>query len=297
MVQMNPTLPLSTPMSEIPFVFLDTETTGIYPDQGARICEIAIIKTRGGKILGSYEQLLNPGRKIPKEASAINHITNEMVEGQPYFRQAADEILDFLKDSVLVMHNAPFDMGFLQLQLRVIRKPSLSNPVIDSLFLARKYYKFPGNRLSHIGKALGLQAGTLHRALGDIELLVKIVDRFLQDFQGSGARTLEDLLLLQEGGMIFPEPAFFQMSSQLEEMFKHSGLVSLEYREGTDKTHTIKAEPLDILVHNGDQYLLALEPDKQKQHQISLERIVSVSISPDTPEKSSFDPLTDKNER
>jgi len=272
------TLSLSTPIPEIPFVFLDTETTGMYPDQGARICEIAMIKMRGNEVLGTYEKLLNPGRKISKEATAVNHITNEMVENQPYFRQAADEILEFLQGTALVIHNAPFDLGFLQLQLRVLRKPPLSNPVIDSLFIARKYYKFPGNRLSHIGKSLGLQAGTLHRALGDIELLSKIFNHFLDDFQASGAQTLEDLLLLQEGGLTFPEPAFFQLSSQLENAFKHPGLIQLEYQGGNDTPHQLIAEPMDVLVHNGDKYLLALEAGKHKQHQIALERIINLSL-------------------
>src|SRR5689334_18316458 len=118
---------MDTPISDLTFVFLDTETTGLSPEFGDRICEIALLKTKNGEILDSYQSLVNPGRLISPGASAVNGITDEMVQGKPYFKDIIEDFLKVVTDSVLVIHNAPFDLSFLSTQFRILRKPIFDN--------------------------------------------------------------------------------------------------------------------------------------------------------------------------
>ena len=104
--------------SEVWFSFLDVETTGLDPAGGDKVCEIAIVKTLNGEIVDQFVTLVNPGMAIPPRAVSIHGITDSMVRKAPFFRHIAGEVLDFLKDSVIVAHNAAFDLGFLEAELR-----------------------------------------------------------------------------------------------------------------------------------------------------------------------------------
>jgi DNA polymerase-3 subunit epsilon len=157
-------LSYSTPIAQVPFVYLDVETTGMEPEMGDRICELGMIKAVNGEMISEFQELIHPGRKISAEASAVNKITDAMVVGKPYFKQLAPRIREFIDNSVLVIHNAPFDLGFLAVQYGVLGYPRLNNPTIDTLKLARKFYRFPGNRLSDIGRAFKIKADGYHRA-------------------------------------------------------------------------------------------------------------------------------------
>jgi len=271
-------LPLNTPIPEIPFVYLDVETTGLDPLQGDRIIELAMIKSKQGKELKTYEQLINPGRKIAPDAAAIHHITNEMVQDKPYFKEVAKEIRDFWGESVLVIHNAPFDIGFLTVQYQILQYPSLEIPCIDSLVLARKYYRFSGNRLSEIGRLLKIKSDTLHRALSDIRLMQQVFESFLEDLQNAGVRNLEDLLLTQNGAVRINPPGYI-LPEKLIIAF-HEGInLELQYTnaEGTLQRGTF--EPLDFIPYFGKKYIIVRE-GKGKPHQaLPLERIIKLELA------------------
>ena len=269
---------MDIPISELAFVFLDTETTGLSPEFGDRMCEIALLKTKNGEILDSYQSLINPGRMISPGASAVNGITDEMVQGKPYFKDIIDDFMRIIDNSVLVIHNAPFDLSFLSTQFRILQKPVFDNPVIDSLFLARKYYRFPSNRLSAIGECLQIQINQLHRAYGDVAILKGIFDSFLNDFQEKGVSTLEDLLALQGGSIHLPKPMEIILPPQLEEAIASHKSIQLRYLDSQGHQSKRKVEPIDVTVSNEIIYLVAHCHLRNDQRTFRLDRIIEMEI-------------------
>ncbi len=158
-------------------ICLDTETTGLDPRSGHKIIEIAAIemidKIKTGKVFHSY---VNPRREVPREAFNIHGISTEFLKDKPVFDRVADEFLEFIKDAKLVIHNAAFDIKFLNYELQLLGKPILSNKIADSLLIART--KFPGSpaSLDALCKRfnLDLSKRTKHGALLDTELLCDV---------------------------------------------------------------------------------------------------------------------------
>ena len=156
-------------------VFLDTETTGLSFRDGHRVVEIACIETKDlistGKV---FHKLINPKRSVPEEAFKIHGFSQEFLSDKETFDQVADEFLNFIKDKKIIIHNASFDLGFLDGELGTIQKEKINKKlVIDSLEVARN--KFPGtsNSLDALCKRfnIDLSRRTKHNALLDCELL------------------------------------------------------------------------------------------------------------------------------
>ncbi len=162
-------------MSEI---FLDTETTGLSFKEGHKIVEIACIETNDliptGKI---FHKLINPQRDVPDEAFKVHGFSSDFLKDKETFNDIADEFLNFIKEKKIIIHNAPFDIGFLNGELNQIKMGSIkNNTVIDTLGVARN--KFPGssNSLDALCKRfnIDLSKRTKHNALLDCELLREV---------------------------------------------------------------------------------------------------------------------------
>lgn len=161
-------------MREIVF---DTETTGLSYKDGHKVIEIGALELINRMPTGkSYHQYINPEREIEQSAIRIHGITNESVEHEPRFEEIADEFLEFIANDALVAHNASFDMGFLNHELKHIGYPELTNKVVDTLVIARK--QFPGARVSLDSLCqrfdVDSTARTFHGALLDSELLADV---------------------------------------------------------------------------------------------------------------------------
>ena len=162
-------------MSEI---FLDTETTGLSFKDGHKIVEIACVETKDliptNKI---FHKLINPKRDVPEEAFKIHGFSEEFLSNKETFDQVAEEFLNFIKGKKLIIHNANFDLGFLNGELGAIKKELIDKAlVIDSLEVARN--KFPGtsNSLDSLCKRFNIDISrrTKHNALLDCELLREV---------------------------------------------------------------------------------------------------------------------------
>ncbi len=162
---------LNEKLNQTIFTYLDVETTGLNPYFGDRICEIALLKCQGEKKIDCFHTLINPAYPISPGSAAINGITDEMVENAPYFKDVIQRILDFLNQSVIVCHNARFDLSFLAKQMSGLGLPNIKNSILDTLILARKYYHFPSNSLGNIARFIGLEIKREHRALDDVYLI------------------------------------------------------------------------------------------------------------------------------
>src|SRR5690242_20196142 len=146
----------TSPLEGVTFAVVDVETTGLSPQTGDRICEIAVVRGRAGLILDSFTTLVNPLRTIGESARRVNGITDNMVYRAPVFADVAGEVAALLKDTVLVAHNAGFDVGFLRNELTPAAggPDAIPNYVIDTLQLARACYQFPSNSLEAISSTL-----------------------------------------------------------------------------------------------------------------------------------------------
>tara|TARA_B100000035_G_scaffold313274_1_gene326614 strand:- start:852 stop:1511 length:660 start_codon:yes stop_codon:yes gene_type:complete len=159
-------------------VFLDTETTGLSFRDGHKIVEIACIETKDliatGKV---FHKLINPKRSMPEEAFKIHGFSQKFLNDKETFEQVADEFLNFIKDKKIIIHNASFDLSFLDGELGSIQKERINKKlVVDSLEVARN--KFPGasNSLDALCKRfnIDLSRRTKHNALLDCELLREV---------------------------------------------------------------------------------------------------------------------------
>lgn len=159
-------------------IVLDTETTGLDPASGDRIVEIGAVELWNhlptGKIFHKY---LNPERNMPEEAQAVHGLTEEFLKDKPVFSQIVEDFLTFINGSKLVIHNASFDMKFINAELAFAKKIRLPSDIaIDTLGLARK--KFPGSpaSLDALCRRFNIDnsARTLHGALLDSEILAEV---------------------------------------------------------------------------------------------------------------------------
>ncbi len=159
-------------------IFLDTETTGLSYEEGHKIVEIACIETKDliatGKV---FHKLINPKRDMPIEAYKVHGFSSDFLKEKETFNQIADEFLSFIKDRKIIIHNASFDLSFLNGELRSIQKEKINKElVIDSLEVARNKYPGTSNSLDALCKRfnIDLSRRTKHNALLDCELLREV---------------------------------------------------------------------------------------------------------------------------
>ena len=159
-------------------IVLDTETTGFDPTSGDRIVEIGAVELRNLMPTGrTYHQYINPERDMPQEAFAVHGLSTEFLADKPVFAKIAQEFLDFVGDAKLVIHNAAFDMKFLNAELGWVKKPSLPwAQAVDTLDIARR--RFPGaqNTLDALCRRFGVDNSgrEKHGALLDSEILAEV---------------------------------------------------------------------------------------------------------------------------
>ena len=158
-------------------ISLDTETTGLDPYQGDRLIEIGAIELIDLMPTGkTYHQYINPQCLIKPDAEKVHGINNDFVADKPLFKDIAPEFMDFIGESPLVIHNAKFDMKFLDYELELNEFSKIKNTVIDTVVMARK--KFPGSRvnLDALCKRFNIDNSNreLHGALIDADLLAQV---------------------------------------------------------------------------------------------------------------------------
>jgi len=160
-------------------IMLDTETTGLSPHQGDRMVEIGAIEVsnRDMKQTQTFHQYINPQRNIPAEVIRIHGIDNARVKDEPCFADIAQDFLDFIRGATLVIHNAPFDLGFIMNELTECGMPNIHDvPVIDTLVMAKKQFPRQRNNLDALCDRFDIERGhrQLHGALLDSELLGEV---------------------------------------------------------------------------------------------------------------------------
>src|SRR5215813_12927643 len=177
---MNDTQPRLT---DVTFLAFDTETTGLFPVMH-RLVEVGAIRFRlDGRELATFQQLIDPQIPIPKDVQQVHGITDPMVRGKPTVEQIMPHFMKFLgaPDTILLAHNAPFDLGFLAMALTRLGIACPPHCLFDTLDMARRLYPtWPSHRLEHVALRLQVANGAAHRALSDARLVKDIFLAMLQ---------------------------------------------------------------------------------------------------------------------
>ena len=264
---------------EVEFAFLDIETTGLDPLIGDKMCEIAILKTRGHRVSDRLATLVNPGISIPPRASSINRITDDMVRNAPFFRNIAFRVKNLLQNSIIVAHNARFDLAFLFVEFKNLKLSPPESTVLDTLKIARRYYDFPSNNLGDIARYIGISTLSEHRAFADVRITRDVFEYFIRDLKTRGIRikSLKDILRLQGDPLKFDGPSEVVLPQPIEGALRTKGKLQITYLSAySDVTTTRIIEPIEVNLGKGNVYLLAYCHLRKERCSFRLDRILEM---------------------
>ena len=180
------------------FAVVDLETTGNSANKGDRIIEIAIVIYQEGQIIKQYSQLVNPNQHISRFISYLTGITNEMVSDQPTFAEIAEDVYHYFDNVYFVAHNVPFDLGFLNYELKQAGLLPITQPVIDTVELSRILLpQAPSFKLGHLSEWLNIVHDDPHRALSDARVTTKLLDHLFQKLNTLPQTTIKHLQKLE----------------------------------------------------------------------------------------------------
>jgi len=214
------------------YIFLDTETTGLYANQGHRIIEIAAIEIVNRRPTNnSFHFYLNPDREIDPAAQEVHGITLDFLQDKPRFTEIASDFIKFIKDATLIIHNAPFDVGFINMEFGLIEKPPIEEAVaniIDTLKMAKDMRPGQRNSLDALCRFYNIDNSqrSLHGALLDAQLLAEVYlamtrgqEDLMIDFQYNGSDVVGEKNAKQPTNL-------FILKADDEELKKHEAYLS-----------------------------------------------------------------------
>ncbi len=185
-------------IEDVEFTIFDTETTGLEPESGDRVIEIAGIRFKGDRQISIFNTLVNPHRQVSPGAFAVNKISQDMLMDAPDFSEIAEKFMDFVSGSVLCSYNAPFDMGFIGNELGMINRDIPHDLlVVDALKMSRRL--LPGLErysLWFISDKLGIKTKQEHRAFSDVEITREVFNKLKAIARAKGIFDLGSFLRL-----------------------------------------------------------------------------------------------------
>jgi DNA polymerase-3 subunit epsilon len=185
---------MSEHIDDIEIVIFDTETTGLKPEEGDRIVELAALRVKAQNRVAVFDELVNPGREISPGAFAVNKITPEMLKDAPRIETVMPKFLAFIQDHCLCSYNAEFDMNFLNNEIKLIGLAAIKNIIVlDVLAMARQF--MPGlsrYALWFVAEKLGVKSVQQHRALADVEMSWEVFTKLKMIGRGKGIRSIAD---------------------------------------------------------------------------------------------------------
>jgi DNA polymerase III subunit epsilon len=218
-------------LDEVEFTVFDTETTGLEPASGDRVVEIAAIRVKGKEQVGSFHSLVNPGRPISAGAFAVNRITPEELAGAPDMQEVIPQFLAFIEGSCLCAYNAPFDLEFLENEIRLAGgAPFTHEAVADILLMAKRL--LPGLEryaLWYVADNLGIRIEQKHRALSDVRLTSEVFFRLKELLQLKGITDYGHFLSLCGLRSTLVEDIYAQKIAHIQEAITLGVAINIRY--------------------------------------------------------------------
>lgn len=270
-------------IEEAPLAFLDFETTGLDPARGDRVIEIGLVRARGDTIEVEWDQLVNPERAVSFGAYRVNHISDAMLADAPAFAEIADELLGLINGTVVVAHNALFDLGFLKSELTLSQRPFPSLVVLDTLRLARNNITSGSYSLGALCQQFGIILDDAHRALADVRATRELFLHICRRLERRGVRTLEECIRAQGGVLKERGEASVAIPGPIRDALRRRSLMRIRYRDSYGSTTERLIRPIELSNRFGQLYLVAHCYLRRSKRTFALDRIQEMIVT-DEPE-------------
>lgn len=254
-----------TDIGEVTFCAFDLETTGL--SSYSRVLEIGAVRFRSRGEPETFSTLVQSGQPISAGARAVHGIEDNMLDEAPPPQDAVTAFLEFCDSSVLVAHNARFDVAMLSLELTILGMPAPANPVLDSLALSRRAFRHLDNhRLETVARYLQVPADRMHRALPDAQAVRGIIEAALRAGCPREMRTFGDLMECTGGALYIQSPLSigshaanrFLRTAAVLPALASSSIVHITYMGGSKGTRVRPVRPIRMVERNGVAYLDAI---------------------------------------
>jgi DNA polymerase-3 subunit alpha (Gram-positive type) len=268
-------------IDEIEFTIFDTETTGLEPESGDRIVEIAAIRFRGSKKIVSFQTLVNPQRPISEAAFQVNKITQDMLKDAPVIEKVMPDFLDFIKDSCLCSYNAAFDLGFLNNELKLIRESPLEGiVVVDVLKMARRL--LPGLEryaLWFVADKLGMKTEQKHRAFSDVELTLGVFNKLKEMLKAKGILDFVNFSSLFGLNSAFLDDITNQKIAKIQEAMDLGVKVKIKYLSSSNaEISEREVIPKEIREENNRKFLVGFCCLRNEERTFRIDGILHLQI-------------------
>lgn len=264
---------------EYPIIAFDTETSGAFPLE-SEVIELGAVKWYQGKIVDRFQTLLKPSRELRPDNILIHGITNEMVENAPFMETEITKFRDFVDNSVLLAHHAPFDLGFMALAIEknILKLPNNLN--LCSSLISRALLSTTNHKLQTLIKELDLVGGEAHRAYDDAYACLQVLFKSIEKLNGDS--TLQRILEIQKKDLNWKNYLIYSSQNNkiiaLAKAIENSRTISIVYEGGQTKNQTRPIKPMGIVRNPDGDYIQAECGLDLKRKRFYLEKIKEVEI-------------------
>lgn len=262
-------------LSSARFAFLDLESTGLSPWFGDRICEIGIVLTEGKRIKQQVQMLVNPERLLSLGAASTSGLTDEQLARAPLFAEVADDIVEWLKGTVVVCHNAQFDIQFLDSEFRRLGREIQIPNLVDTLLLARQYFDLPSYSLLSIAEVFHIPATIAHRALDDAHTGRGIFFAMMESLKQFN-KPLDDYIGIYNSP-VWPNDGI-QLPTELGEAIYSNKPMFIRYVNGEGEVTERWITPKQVMGLSDYVYLKAYCHLRKDERNFRLDRIIEVKV-------------------
>jgi len=268
-------------LDEVEFVIFDTETTGLSPQAGDRIVEIAAFRFKASSRIATFQSLVNPGRAISEAAFAVNKISADMLKDAPKIEKIFPKFLELIRGSCLCSYNAGFDMEFLNNELKLAGRPELEDIVIaDVLKMAKRL--LPGLEryaLWFVAERLGIKTEQKHRAFSDVQLTWEVFDRLKGVLRAKGVDGFTAFSHLFAINPHILESALAQKVARIQEAIGLRAALKMRYLSSSGaEVSEREVIPKEIKQENKRSYLVGYCCLKKEERTFRIDGILQLEL-------------------
>lgn len=268
-------------IEDIEFTIFDTETTGLEPESGDRIVEIAAVRLKGKEIISKFESLVNPHREISSGAFNVNHISQEMLRDAPSIEKVLPHFLDFIRGSCLCSYNANFDLGFLDNELRLLGQPNLTDiVVVDILKMAKRLTpRLERYALWFVAEKMGIKQKQQHRAFSDVEITLELFNKFKEVLSTKGIYDYRNFINLFGINTALVNDINSQKLAKIQEAIDLKVRLRIHYLSSASAEVTEReVSPREIRQEKGTSYLVGYCSLRQDERTFRVDSILHLEI-------------------
>jgi DNA polymerase III subunit epsilon len=263
-------------ISNARFAFLDIETSGLSPWFGDRICQIAVVLTEGKRIKSTLDLLLNPEHEISPAAFHVNGLDESKLADAPLFAEVTDQLESILKDSIIVCHNAKFDLQFLDNEYRKLGRSVEYPNLIDTLVLAREYFDLPSYSLQVLADAFNVSKNLQNSRAQSDALTAKNLFFAMMDALKPNGKPIDDYI------GIYNSPAWPQegvyLPTELSEAIYSGRRLFIKYMDKDGEISERWITPREVIGLADYIYLQAFCHTRNAERTFRLDRIIEVAV-------------------